>query len=221
MDLHRYSHVVWDFNGTLIDDLDVSVAAVSDMLTKRGRPPMTRQWYYELMEMPIIRYYEKLFDLSEVSFDTLSAEFAEGYARHFALSRPAPGAQQALEMLARAGCRQAVISSFEQGRLLSALRAAGWLGYFDTVLGADNLLAESKIERARAWRRGMQAVRRVLVVGDLVHDWEMAQAVGADCILVSCGHQAFGDLQRCGCPVFASLEEAFSDSQTISGKKHI
>ena len=72
------THVLWDFNGTLLDDLDVAVAAVSDMLVSRGREPMTRAWYYELMEMPIIRYYEKLFDLSQVPFETLSREFVEG-----------------------------------------------------------------------------------------------------------------------------------------------
>ena len=83
------THVLWDFNGTLLDDLDVAVAAVSDMLVSRGREPMTRAWYYELMEMPIIRYYEKLFDLSQVPFETLSREFVEGYARHFSLARSA------------------------------------------------------------------------------------------------------------------------------------
>ena len=36
------THVLWDFNGTLLDDLDVAVAAVSDMLVSRGREPMTR-----------------------------------------------------------------------------------------------------------------------------------------------------------------------------------
>lgn len=208
MRLERYSHVVWDFNGTLLDDLETSIAAVSDMLQKRGRPPMTRQWYYEIMEMPIIRYYEKIFDLSQVSFEQLSREFVEGYARHFSRARIAPGAREAVAYFAGAGCRQVVISSFEQGRLRAMMREMGLSASFDAVLGAGDIRSESKVERAQLWLRESGADGgRVLVVGDLVHDWEMAQALEADCVLVDCGHQSRGDLLRCGCPVVHSLLE--------------
>ena len=130
------THVLWDFNGTLLDDLDVAVAAVSDMLVSRGREPMTRAWYYELMEMPIIRYYEKLFDLSQVPFETLSREFVEGYARHFSLAHLAPGAREAVSRFAAAGCRQVVLSSFEQQRLLTILQELELADAFEAVLGA-------------------------------------------------------------------------------------
>lgn len=208
MPAYRYTHVVWDFNGTLLDDLDVAVAAVSDMLTSRGREPMTRSLYYELMEMPIIRYYDKLFDLSEISFETLSQEFVEGYARHFSLARLADGAREAVERFAKAGCRQVVLSSFEQGRLSEILRLFDLEGAFDAVMGADNIRSEGKVDRARDWLGGVAArPERVLVIGDLVHDWEVAQALGADCVLLSCGHQAYKDLVHCGVPVLSNLRE--------------
>lgn len=202
------THVVWDFNGTLLDDLDVAIAAVSDMLQTRGRAPMTRQWYHEIMDMPIIRYYEKLFDLSEISFEQLSREFVDGYERHFSLARVMPGARQTIEYFAAAGCRQVIISSFEQERLRAILYSFGLAESFDAVLGAGNIRAESKIERARNWLRESGAQpERVLVIGDLVHDWEMAQALGACCVLLDRGHQSREDLLSCGCPVVHNLEE--------------
>lgn len=202
------THIVWDFNGTLLDDLDVAIASVSDMLQTRGRAPMTRQWYHEIMDMPIIRYYEKLFDLSEISFEQLSREFVDGYERHFSLARVMPGARQLIERFSEADCRQVIISSFEQGRLCAILRELGLLERFDAVLGAGNVRSESKIERARDWLRESGAQPgRVLVIGDLVHDWEMAQALGAGCVLLDRGHQSRADLLRCGCPVIHNLEE--------------
>ena len=204
----NYTHIVWDFNGTLLDDLDASVAAVSDILIKRGRPPMTRQWYHEIMEMPIIRYYEKLFDLSEVPFAQLSHEFVEGYARYLSLAGLSPGAREAIDRFAQEGCRQVVISSFEQERLHAILGDFGLFQSFDAVLGADNIRSESKVQRAKSWLRQSGAANgRVLAIGDLVHDWEMAQALGADCVLLDCGHQSREDLLQCGCPVVHSLFE--------------
>ena len=189
------THVLWDFNGTLLDDLDVAVAAVSDMLVSRGREPMTRAWYYELMEMPIIRYYEKLFDLSQVPFETLSREFVEGYARHFSLAHLAPGAREAVSRFAAAGCRQVVLSSFEQQRLLTILQELELADAFEAVLGAENIRSESKVGRAQDWLKQSGAPPdQVLVIGDLVHDWEVAQALGARCVLLSCGHQSYADL---------------------------
>ena len=88
------------------------------------------------------------------------------------------------------------------------VRNMGLEGSFEAILGADNIYCESKVERACAWQRAANIrPEEILVIGDLVHDWEMAQAMGADCILVDCGHQARRDLEVCGCPVLHSLSE--------------
>ncbi len=210
----QYAHIVWDFNGTLLDDLDAAIAAVSDMLARRSMPAMTRQRYYESMEMPIIRYYEKIFDLSRDPFEVLSREFVEGYERNFHLARLAEGAREAVAHFARQGSRQVVISSFEQERLRAMIRDLGLAGFFDGVFGADNIRSEGKVERAMRWLEESGAGNGgILVIGDLVHDWEMARALGADCVLLDCGHQAREDLLRCGCRVIHSLSELAGGEQ--------
>ena len=45
----------------------------------------------------------------------------------------------------------------------------------------------------------------ILLVGDTVHDYEVADALGVDCVLLSCGHNADGRLKETGSPVFSSL----------------
>ena len=199
--------VLWDFNGTLCDDLDAAVASVSDMLARRGRPPMTRARYYELMEVPIIRYYEKLFDLRETPMSVIMPEFLAGYERHFAEgARLAPGAEEALDRFRAAGARQFVLSSFRQERVEALLRRFGVAHCFERVMGAEDDRCEEKITRARRWQAEQNArPEETLVIGDLVHDWEAAQGIGARCALVACGHQARADLERTGAPVYDDL----------------
>ena len=75
--------ILWDWNGTLADDGYASLLAVNDMLEKRSMPAITMEQYYQYIDTPISKFYEHLFDLNQVTMDTIAVEFAEGYARHF------------------------------------------------------------------------------------------------------------------------------------------
>ena len=202
-------YVLWDFNGTLADDLDAAIASVTDILARRGQAPMTRERYYELMEVPISRYYAKLFDLSQTPMEVIMPEFQEGYARHFAEGvRLAAGAEQALHRFQEAGAKQLILSSFRRDRIEEILRKFGILYYFEQILAAEDDRCEEKISRAERWFRASGATpETVLVIGDLVHDYEVAAALGARCALVCCGHQHRRDLERTGAAVYTDITE--------------
>jgi len=203
--------VLWDFNGTLADDLDAAVASVSDMLARRGRPPMTRQRYQELMEVPIVRYYEKLFDLRETPMSVIMPEFQAGYARHFdALAHLADGAGETLAAFRQRGIRQLVLSSFRRDRVEELLDRFGVRHYFESVLAAEDDRCEEKLTRARQWlaQSGAQP-GQVLVIGDLLHDYEVARGLDAQCALLCCGHQSKEDLLRTGAPVYDNLRDLY------------
>lgn len=200
------NYVIWDFNGTLVDDLDAAVASVTDMLTRRGQAPMTRAYYREIMAVPISRYYEKLFDLTVTPMDVLSPEFQAGYEKYFALAHPGTGARTALNGFRRAGIRQVVLSSFRHARVEQLLRQFDMLEYFDCIMGADDDTCSEKATRGLHWLHKTGAnPQEVLVIGDLVHDFEVAQALGARCALLSCGHQSLADLEATGAPVYSDL----------------
>lgn len=204
------SYVVWDFNGTLLDDLNAAVASVTDMLSRRGRPPMTKERYYELMDVPISKYYEKLFDLTVTPMEVLTREFQAGYEKHFSLAHPAEGALTALRGFRNAGVRQVVLSSFRHERVDQILRQFDLTEYFDRIMGADDDLCAEKVTRALHWLRETGAApENVLVIGDLVHDFEVARALGARCALVSCGHQSPRDLIATGAPVYPNLSAMY------------
>jgi len=70
--------------------------------------------------------------------------------------------------------------------------------YFHSLLGLDNIHAGGKIEIGLSWRREHPEAR-LLLIGDTDHDAQTAQAMGADCILLACGHQSRAHLEGCPC----------------------
>ena len=50
--------VIWDWNGTLADDVRVALQSVNDILARRGREPITLEQYYSYIDTPIRRFYE-------------------------------------------------------------------------------------------------------------------------------------------------------------------
>ena len=204
----RYTHIIWDFNGTIMNDVDIAVAGVNDMLEKRNMPLTNRADYLNMIESPIIEYYKKLFDLSVVSFDDIQVEFLESYNRRLGEAGLLPGIAASLEYFRSRGLRQCVISSFEQSRLRRMVEDLGIGHYFDSVSGADNTRAEGKVQRGLDWLHSSGAdPEKVLVIGDLDHDHEMACRLGADCILIAAGHQHRRELEKCGCLVLDSAEQ--------------
>lgn len=202
----RYTDVVWDFNGTLMDDVGISILAVNDMLRKRNMPLTDKKEYYEKIEMPIIRYYEKMFDFRVTGLSELTREFQDGYDRYLSSAKPADGAREVLGIIREAGINQVIISSFPTEKIINICAKYEILSYFSEILGADDIKAESKVERGRAFKDSRPGAK-IVAVGDLLHDYEMAKAMDADCILYSGGHQSKADLLKSGARVADSMAE--------------
>lgn len=196
--MKHYRWIVWDWNGTLLDDVDTAIRCVNDMLAKRRRTDrMDRKRYHALMEMPIIRFYEKLFDLKRDPFSQLSVEFVESYQRYVGDAALMEGALDTLQALKSAGFLQAILSSFEAGQLKRYVARFGIGKYFQAISGADNIRSESKERRGAELAEQLSIFQgEAVMIGDLAHDYESALAMGADCILIANGHQNLINLER-------------------------
>lgn len=183
-------YVIWDWNGTLLDDTDCSIAALNAALRRRSLPPVTREWYRENFAFPVRPFYAKCgIDLEREDWDALAREYHDAYGR--GEKRLNAEAVAALERVKALGCGQSLLSAHEQGLLDADVSACGVRGYFDFVCGADNLDGGSKEKWARALmaRLGERGVRReaVVMVGDALHDKEVADALGVRCVLCAQG----------------------------------
>ncbi len=210
--------VIWDFNGTLVDDVDLALSSINRMLTRRGLPTVTRDVYRRVFGFPLSNYYAKLgMDLSCETMQGLADEFHEAYLPGLPACGLQEGVVEILEFAARSGARQFVLSALEEVELRRAIAHLGIAGCLAAVYGLDHRLGDSKLERGRQLvRRHELSGCRVLFIGDMDHDAEVAEALGFEVALVAQGHQSAERLRALGPHVFDSfrdLEGAFSASR--------
>ncbi len=197
--------VLWDFNGTVLDDVAVCVAAANHMLRSRGIAPVDAARYREIFTFPVINYYRALgLDIEREGFGVLAQEFMALYQP---ASLTAPLRREtvaAIGRLAEMGVRQVLLSASERGNLVAQLAHFGMTDTFDAVLALDNIYARSKADIAGAWMRGEDLDPKLTVlVGDTAHDAQVARELCCSCALLEGGHQSQARLADTGASVFS------------------
>ncbi len=194
----RFTHIVWDFNGTVFDDTEASVKSVSRLLASRGMKPITTEEYREVFDFPVSAYYKKIgFDLEKESFEVLSAEFFRNYTEESKNSSVRDGITDLVLKARACGIRNVILSATEKNMLRRQTDELGITTCFDEIIGLDDFSAKSKAEKAKDWVKGLSSPK-ILLVGDTAHDYETAKALGAECVLITGGHHSEKRLTQCG-----------------------
>ena len=197
-------YIIWDWNGTIVDDAGIALDAVNDMLREQHRPEITLEEYRNAMDTPILRFY----DMKATDFNWITERFQSYYENHKDQLRLHEGVEGLLEYCRQKGCHQIILSSSATRIIQFYAKLFGVADYFEAVLGADDLLAAGKIERAVGYFEQNKIPKaETVMIGDSVHDFDVSQALGIDCILMSGGHQDLQSLQSCGCPVITSFQD--------------
>ncbi|MBQ2998977.1 MAG: HAD family hydrolase [Clostridia bacterium] len=199
---------IWDFNGTILDDVDAGIFAVNELLGECGvRGIPDREVYRENFGFPIRTYYEKIgFDFQKTPYEELAPRWVEKYLRYVKDSECFEDVAVTVKKLNARGVRQIVLSATEREMLVAQLESLGLFSEFGEILGLDNIHAASKISLAQAWREQNPSAR-VLLIGDTDHDVAAARSIDAECVLVARGHQSRRRLEALGVPVFDTLAE--------------
>lgn len=202
--------VVWDWNGTLLDDVEISRQVMNRMLSRRELPVLeTREQYQEIFTFPVRDYYRDAgLDLDQESFEDLAEEWTVLYGSMSQGARLFENAQQVLERLQQGGFHQLIVSASPQKTLERQVTAAGIQSYFEALLGISDIYAQGKSGVARRYfvEHGVDS-REVLFVGDTLHDWEVAGQAGCPCVLITAGHQGRRRLETCGAPLLDGIQE--------------
>ena len=204
------SLVLWDWNGTLLDDLDLCVESLNWLLKEFGYPQQyATPAYKEIFGFPIIDYYRRAgFDFEKDSFEVLAQRYMEHYIPASRACGLTPFARRALAQVQEKGIEQVVLSASPITTLTAQVGRAGIGEYFSTLLGLGDIYAKSKVELGMDFlaRRGFEP-SSALMVGDTLHDWEVAQAMGVRCVLCAAGHQNGETLAKAGVPVIEDLSQ--------------
>lgn len=189
----KYEYVIWDWNGTLFNDVQISIDTMNKMLEVKEYPQrLDTDLYKSIFSFPVIDYYIKAgLDFEKHSFDELAQLFIDLYSEVQDSAKLFDGVRDILKYFNSLGLKQSVISVCEKERLYHQISLFDIEDYFDDVIGTDDNYAVSKADIAKKWFADHELnPDKAVFIGDTVHDYEVARAVGCDCILIADGHQS-------------------------------
>lgn len=201
--------IIFDFNGTILDDVKLCNTILSDMLAERGCPRVALDRYLEIFTFPVQEYYIKAgFDFSKYTFDELAVEFINLYQPSSLSCSLYDGVVDTLKYYKDQGKRIVCLSASEINNLKEQLNHFHIAQYFDDILGIDNINAKGKLAIAKTFfaKENIDCAKTIMI-GDTLHDAEVAIGLGIEPILVAKGHQSYQRLIQSGCKVLNDIRE--------------
>jgi phosphoglycolate phosphatase len=190
--LRGAEHIVFDWNGTLIDDLWLAVRGVNHCAERYGVKPVTHASYREAFSFPISDFYARLgFDLKRTPFTEIVTFYLEYFDKNVAECSLHDGVHESIAAAERAGMSISILSASHNAILIQTLRAKCLLERFTHVVGlTDNLAIDKRAAAIRLQKQLGGNPERTIYVGDTLHDFEVANGVGWTPVLVATGHQS-------------------------------
>lgn len=207
----NYKHIIWDWNGTLFNDVELCAEIMNLLLTQESLPNISIQKYKEIFTFPVIEYYRIAGHTFEKnSFEVLGRQFMEEYEIRKNNCGLFNGVKELLAELKSRNISQHLLSAYEQISLNKILRFFNIDNYFQFIVGLDNIYAGGKSHLAKDLAMKIQSngtAGNILLIGDTIHDYEVAKEIDADCIIISHGHQDEERLLKLGVPVARDFRE--------------
>ena len=204
-----YRHIIWDWNGTLLDDAPICVQVLNQVLARHGKPPTTLAQYRAQFGFPVEDYYRQLgFDFTVESYDAVADDYISLYRQRQYDCPLHDGVPEVLDRCQRSGLSQSVLSAYQQDLLTEIVQHFGLGSFFVRLAGRRDYYAAGKAEEGRRLIRDLGLdPSQILLVGDTLHDRQVAQELGIDCVLIGRGHQAPDRLCGCGAPLLDTLRQ--------------
>lgn len=205
----EYQHIIWDWNGTLINDAWLVVEIINKMLARRNLQEVNQERHRDIFDFPVMKYYSTIgFDFSKESFEKLTDEFIAEYYDRFNECQLFDEAEGVLRKIRERGILQSILSASQEDLLKEKIKHYGIDKYFYNIIGLKNHYAESKIERGKSWVTKLNLEpRNVLLIGDTIHDYNVSRSIGCDCLLVADGHHSYERLASKDVEVMKTLKE--------------
>lgn len=217
------THLVWDWNGTLLNDFEAVIGATNAAFAEIGLGSITAERYRDLYCMPIPVFYERL--MGRLPTDAEWLVMDETFHRHYVERRVGCGLTDGVEELLTewtlAGRSQSLLSMYEHEELVPVVRGYGIHQHFVRVDGRTGPSGGTKavhMERhlAALAGEGRIAPAHTVVIGDAVDDALAAAHVGAKAVLYTGGSHSRKSLEAAGVPVVDSLADAVDLAQSLA-----
>jgi len=208
----KYDTIVWDFNGTLLNDAEFALGIINGLLQKRDLPTLSINRYKEIFTFPVIRFYQTAgFPVTKENFPIIAEEFISEFDKGLYKCPLQTDALETLSLFRKRNKKQLVLSAMEQNSLDYVIKQVDIRPFFDEICGVKDTLGYGKTEMGKTLFTNQKLdPKNAVLIGDTLHDSEVADQIGCDCILVATGHQSQQVLKKSQKKVFSSLKEVQS-----------
>ena len=205
----KYKHVIWDWNGTLLDDVALGHRMLNYLQSIKGIALSSFEDYRAMFTFPITDFYKKagLFENME-SFQKLADIYIKEYEKQVGDCFLQEDAQQVLDKLEKSGITSSILTASLESMALSQIKHYGIDRYFIAVTGKNDYYALGKCELVEEHLSKIKySSEEIVFIGDTLHDAEIAQEIECDCIIVKNGHQDVRKLDCSGIDTAKDLRE--------------
>ena len=207
--------MVWDWNGTLYDDLEIVVDSVNASLGLFGAPHITAEGYRDHYARPVKLFYEHVLGkvISDEEWRQIDVHFHGVYRESLGRAGLSAGAHQAMGSLRAAGHTQSILSMWWHDELVLLTERLGVTEYMVAVEGNT---ADAGERKAMHLARHIAALdghledqsRDVVMIGDSLDDALAAADNRVRCVMLDSGSHHRHELESTGYPVAGSVLEA-------------
>ena len=205
----KYQHIVWDWNGTLVDDAGLCVVILNQILNDYGKMPVDRAFYLDNFSFPVCEYYKSLgLPSCGPEYQEISQRFIEEYRKKHHICKLQKSSVKMLSYIKGCGISQSVLSAGNIADVLDFVEYHKLSDFFTIISGVYHTNATGKSDVAHKHLNQIQAcTSEILLIGDTLHDFEIATDLKVDCVLYSKGHNSKNRLLEASNSVINDLEE--------------
>jgi phosphoglycolate phosphatase len=195
--------VAFDWNGTLLNDLEYCVSVTNSLLVEHQLPHLTVERYREVFRFPVQDYYQDLgFDFVNHAFETVSNAWMARYNSAVLKLDLFDQSEELIRELHTNGVPCAILSAAQEKDIHDLLRHHRLDDCFHQVFGLDHSHATSKKQRGKELLECLgKPAEKVMLIGDTDHDFEVAHALGMEVLILADGHQTYERLSKLPCQV--------------------
>jgi phosphoglycolate phosphatase len=207
--IHKFEHIIWDWNGTLLNDTALCLNIINGLLKTKNLKTLSLEDYRLIFDFPVKNYYEKVgFNFIDYSFEEVGKQWMDEYEIRKGETVLFEGTKDVLDYISSLGIGQSILSAYSLETLIEIINDHGLSKYFKHITGLDHIYATSKLDIGKELIKKIDApLQKIVLIGDTIHDHEVASELGIQCILIANGHQSRERLLLSGFPVLNNIRE--------------
>ncbi len=203
----KITHIIWDWNGTLVNDAVLCVKIVNELLNEYCLSEVNLEYYRNNFRFPVSSYYETLgLPCEGTEYEKIAEIFISRYREKAHTCKLQPFAKETLERIFDLKISQSVLTAGNINDLKKFISFYGLEKNFSYVDGTSDIYARGKLELSDFhFKRLNKKKEEVLLIGDTHHDYEIACRLGIPCILYTNGHNSSSFLNSLNAEIASDL----------------